>query len=98
MRVFSAAEIDAALSFPALIEALRRAFAAKLIAPERHHHSIAQGADWWPGQRPCDVYRMVNGSLERVRWVPQTEEWTADTTRRFAMRRDCARPATARLR
>ena len=43
MRVISAAEIDAALSFPALIEALRRAFAAELVAPERHHHSIARG-------------------------------------------------------
>lgn len=46
------------------------------------------GMDWWPGQRPCDVYRMVNGSLERVHWVPQTEEWIDEKTRRFAMRRD----------
>jgi alanine dehydrogenase len=45
MRVVSAAEIDAALSFPALIEALRRAFAAKLIAPERHHHIIGRGKE-----------------------------------------------------
>ena len=42
MRVFSAKEIDAALSFPALIEALRRAFGAKLEAPERHHHKVAR--------------------------------------------------------
>ncbi|MBV9738745.1 MAG: ornithine cyclodeaminase family protein [Hyphomicrobiales bacterium] len=42
MRVVSANEIDAALSFPALIEALRRAFAAKLEAPERHHHAVAR--------------------------------------------------------
>ncbi|SDR60905.1 ornithine cyclodeaminase [Rhizobiales bacterium GAS191] len=45
MRVVTAAEIDAALSFPALIEALRRAFAAKLIAPERHHHLIERGEE-----------------------------------------------------
>ena len=43
MRVVSAEEIDAALSFPALIEALRRAFGAKLEAPERHHHEVARG-------------------------------------------------------
>ncbi|MBV8184788.1 MAG: ornithine cyclodeaminase family protein [Hyphomicrobiales bacterium] len=42
MRVVSANEIDAALSFPALIEALRRAFAVKLEAPERHHHAVAR--------------------------------------------------------
>lgn len=44
------------------------------------------GMDWWPGQRPTDVYRMVNGELTRVPWVPQTAEWTADESRRFAMR------------
>ena len=42
MRVVSASEIDAALSFPALIVALRRAFAARLVAPERHHHAVAR--------------------------------------------------------
>ena len=42
MRVVSAEEIDAALSFPVLIEALRQAFSAKLEAPERHHHSVAR--------------------------------------------------------
>ena len=40
MRVISAKEIDAALSFPLLIEAIRRAFGAKLEAPERHHHAV----------------------------------------------------------
>ena len=43
MRVISAEEIDAALSFPTLIEALRRAFGATLEAPERHHHEVARG-------------------------------------------------------
>ncbi|MBV9566587.1 MAG: ornithine cyclodeaminase family protein [Hyphomicrobiales bacterium] len=42
MRVISAKEIDAALNFPVLIEALRRAFGAKLEAPERHHHEVAR--------------------------------------------------------
>ncbi|MFI5013426.1 MAG: ornithine cyclodeaminase family protein [Hyphomicrobiales bacterium] len=45
MRVVTAAEIDAALTFPALIEALRHAFGAELVAPERHHHAIARGAE-----------------------------------------------------
>jgi ornithine cyclodeaminase/alanine dehydrogenase-like protein (mu-crystallin family) len=42
VRVVSAAEIDAALAFPVLIEALRGAFAAGLVAPERHHHPVAR--------------------------------------------------------
>jgi ornithine cyclodeaminase len=45
MRVISAAEIDAALSFPALIEALRRAFGEELVAPERHHHAVARKSE-----------------------------------------------------
>ncbi|MBV9517477.1 MAG: ornithine cyclodeaminase family protein [Hyphomicrobiales bacterium] len=45
MRVISAEEIDAALSFPVLIEALRRAFGAKLDAPERHHHEVARAGE-----------------------------------------------------
>ena len=40
MRVVSASEIDAVLGFPHLIEALRRAFGAGLVAPGRHHHPI----------------------------------------------------------
>jgi ornithine cyclodeaminase len=43
MRVVSAEEIDAALSFPMLIKALRRAFGTGLVAPERHHHAVARG-------------------------------------------------------
>jgi ornithine cyclodeaminase len=45
VRVVSASEIDAALGFPALIEALRKAFASKLVAPGRHHHGVER-----PGQ------------------------------------------------
>jgi ornithine cyclodeaminase/alanine dehydrogenase-like protein (mu-crystallin family) len=46
MRVVTAAEIDAALSFPALIDALSEAFRADVVTPPRHHHTIARdGAD-----------------------------------------------------
>jgi ornithine cyclodeaminase/alanine dehydrogenase-like protein (mu-crystallin family) len=40
MRVVSAAEIDAALTFPTLISALRAAFASDITVPVRHHHAI----------------------------------------------------------
>jgi len=40
MRVVGAAEVDAALSFPALIDALREAFRSDIVAPVRHHHAI----------------------------------------------------------
>ena len=39
MRHFAAAEIDAALDFPSLIDALARAFRGGFHAPERHHHA-----------------------------------------------------------
>jgi ornithine cyclodeaminase/alanine dehydrogenase-like protein (mu-crystallin family) len=42
MRVVSAAEIDGALSFPVLIEALEQAFRGDVIVPQRHHHEIAR--------------------------------------------------------
>jgi ornithine cyclodeaminase/alanine dehydrogenase-like protein (mu-crystallin family) len=42
MRVISAAEIDIALTFPALITALENAFRGDIITPNRHHHSIAR--------------------------------------------------------
>jgi alanine dehydrogenase len=45
VRVISAAEIDAVLTFERLVEALKEAFAAKLTAPPRHHHVIARGAE-----------------------------------------------------
>jgi ornithine cyclodeaminase len=47
MRVVSAAEIDRALTFPALIEALAEAFRGDVTAPVRHHHEIAR--DGAPG-------------------------------------------------
>ena len=42
MRFVTAAEIDAALTYPDLIEALRAAFRGDVIAPTRHHHSLAR--------------------------------------------------------
>jgi hypothetical protein len=45
------------------------------------------GMDWWPGQRPCDVYRLVNGEVTRVPWVPQTQAWTAKGKSRQAMQK-----------
>jgi ornithine cyclodeaminase len=46
MRVVTAADIDRALTYPALVEALREAFRADITAPVRHHHTIPQpGAD-----------------------------------------------------
>ena len=42
MRWVSAAEIDEALDFPALIDALAQAFAGGFVAPKRHHHVIAR--------------------------------------------------------
>jgi ornithine cyclodeaminase/alanine dehydrogenase-like protein (mu-crystallin family) len=46
MRLVLAAEIDAALNFPDLIDALSVAFRGGTIAPARHHHAIArEGAD-----------------------------------------------------
>jgi len=40
MRWVSAAEIDEALDFPALIDALAQAFSGGFTAPKRHHHAI----------------------------------------------------------
>jgi ornithine cyclodeaminase/alanine dehydrogenase-like protein (mu-crystallin family) len=40
MRLVSAREIDEALDFPALIDALAEAFRGGTIAPRRHHHAI----------------------------------------------------------
>ena len=42
MRVVSAAEIDSALDFTSLIEALRNAFRAEIETPLRHGHPIAR--------------------------------------------------------
>jgi ornithine cyclodeaminase/alanine dehydrogenase-like protein (mu-crystallin family) len=43
MRVVSADEIDRALIFPDLIDALAEAFRGGIITPERHHHDIEGG-------------------------------------------------------
>jgi len=47
MRFISAQEVDAALDFPALVEALDAAFRGGLQAPPRHHHvlPVAGGPD-----------------------------------------------------
>lgn len=43
MRVVTADEIDRTLAFPALIDALRDAFAEGAAQPERHHHALPGG-------------------------------------------------------
>jgi ornithine cyclodeaminase/alanine dehydrogenase-like protein (mu-crystallin family) len=43
MRVIGAAEIDGALAFPTLIEALADAFCGDVVTPTRHHHEIGCG-------------------------------------------------------
>lgn len=40
MRLVSAAEIEAVLKFPALIDAIADAFRAEIAAPLRHHHAM----------------------------------------------------------
>lgn len=44
MRIISAAEIAAALSYPALVDALADAFRSDVTVPLRHHHPIPQAA------------------------------------------------------
>jgi len=45
VRHVTADEIDAALDFPALIEALRQAFSGGFVAPMRHHHAIERAGE-----------------------------------------------------
>lgn len=46
LRVLGADEVNAALSYPPLIEALREAFRGDLAVPVRHHHTVPQpGSD-----------------------------------------------------
>ncbi len=40
MRVISAAEVEAALDYPSLVERLRQAFRREISVPLRHHHEI----------------------------------------------------------
>jgi ornithine cyclodeaminase len=42
MRIIGAEEIDRALTYPALVDALAAAFRADITVPVRHHHAIAQ--------------------------------------------------------
>ena len=45
MRIISAESIEAALSYPRLIDTLAAAFRAGAVAPARHHHAIELGGD-----------------------------------------------------
>jgi ornithine cyclodeaminase len=45
VRFVDAAEIDRALDYPALVEALASAFRDGLVAPVRHHHTIARAGE-----------------------------------------------------
>ncbi len=45
MRVFSAEDIDAALDFPSLIDALDEAMRGGFVAPGRHHHEIERAGE-----------------------------------------------------
>jgi ornithine cyclodeaminase len=42
MRILSADDLADVLTFPRLIEALRKAFRSDVVTPERHHHTIAR--------------------------------------------------------
>lgn len=43
MRIIGAAEVEQALDYPGLVEALRTAFRSGVVAPPRHHHTIERG-------------------------------------------------------
>lgn len=43
------------------------------------------GLDWWPGQRPNDIWRRRDGELKRERWVPMTDIWEKEPDRRPMM-------------
>ena len=45
MRVFSAEDVDAALDFPSLIDALGEAMRGGFVAPGRHHHEIERAGE-----------------------------------------------------
>jgi ornithine cyclodeaminase/alanine dehydrogenase-like protein (mu-crystallin family) len=53
MRHFTAAEVEAALDFPSLIDALAEAFRGGFHAPERHHHPIGR-----PGEETATTLLM----------------------------------------
>ena len=73
MRVFSAEDIDRALDFPSLIEALGEAMRGGFIAPRRHHHEIERAGEaaatqllmpaWTESASPAGLYlgaKLVN--------------------------------------
>ena len=45
MRVFSAANVDATLDFPALMDEIAEAMRGGFIAPPRHHHAIERAGE-----------------------------------------------------
>jgi len=45
MRIIDADEIDRALEFPALINALGEAFRGDMVVPVRHHHAVERKGD-----------------------------------------------------
>ncbi len=53
MRHFAAAEIDAALDFPSLVDSLAEAFRGGFTAPPRSHHAIER-----PGEAPATTLLM----------------------------------------
>jgi alanine dehydrogenase len=65
LRVLDADAVAAALTYPALVEALRTAFASGITAPVRHHHTVKQpGRDatlllmpaWTTGGSPAERF------------------------------------------
>lgn len=74
MRVVTAAEIDSALTFPALVDALADAFAGRIEAPPRHHHTIARpGRDAtlllmpaWTGPQTADEREFLGVKMVTV--------------------------------
>src|SRR3546814_16939653 len=40
MRIIAAAEVEAALDYPSLVERLRQAFRRDIQVPVRHHHEV----------------------------------------------------------
>ena len=52
MRIIGADEIDRALTYPALVDALSAAFCADITVPVRHHHTIAARERSWRARVP----------------------------------------------
>ncbi len=73
MRTFSSGDIDRALDFPSLIDALSEAMRGGFIAPQRHHHEIERAGEppatqllmpaWTESASPAGLYlgaKLVN--------------------------------------